>query len=114
MTINDFSAFNVVIIFFTFVIIISHHYHFLHHHNNDPIISYAEPFVYSVPTSNQFPLQSDAETGGPETVRERCLQDLRERLALRANLLQDRLDQVAFLGFVSRSLLFSWSSVGCS
>ncbi|XP_069979534.1 dynein regulatory complex subunit 7 [Penaeus vannamei] len=38
-------------------------------------------------------LTSDAETGGPETVRERCLQDLRERLALRANLLQDRLDQ---------------------
>ena len=28
------------------------------------------------------------------SVRERCLQDLRDRLALRANLLQDRLDEV--------------------
>ncbi|KAK7073453.1 hypothetical protein SK128_004383 [Halocaridina rubra] len=30
---------------------------------------------------------------GPKMVRERCLQDMRDRLALRANLLQDRLDQ---------------------
>ncbi|ROT73840.1 hypothetical protein C7M84_007685 [Penaeus vannamei] len=44
-------------------------------------------------TRGPFHFPSDAETGGPETVRERCLQDLRERLALRANLLQDRLDQ---------------------
>lgn len=53
-----------------------------------------------------FPLQSDAETGGPETVRERCLQDLRERLALRANLLQDRLDQVTSLAFVCQLARF--------
>ncbi|XP_066967871.1 dynein regulatory complex subunit 7 isoform X1 [Macrobrachium rosenbergii] len=37
-------------------------------------------------------LGDDADMG-PDMVRERCLQDLRDRLALRANLLQDRLDQ---------------------
>ncbi|XP_042214013.1 dynein regulatory complex subunit 7-like isoform X2 [Homarus americanus] len=38
-------------------------------------------------------LLDDSERDIGEMVRERCLQDLRERLALRANLLQDRLDQ---------------------
>lgn len=33
--------------------------------------------------------------GLEEAVKERCLQDLRDRLALRANLLQDKLDQVS-------------------
>ena len=32
--------------------------------------------------------------GLEEAVMERCLQDLRDRLALRANLLQDKLDEV--------------------
>ena len=32
--------------------------------------------------------------GLEEAVQERCLQDLRDRLALRANLLQDKLDEV--------------------
>lgn len=33
--------------------------------------------------------------GLAEAVKERCLQDLRDRLALRANLLQDKLDEVS-------------------
>ncbi|XP_053644667.2 dynein regulatory complex subunit 7 isoform X3 [Cherax quadricarinatus] len=42
-------------------------------------------------------LLGDSEGDRGEIVRERCLQDLRERLALRANLLQDRLDQARAL-----------------